>query len=141
MICVSRRRPLTAQGVDILGLFPFAIKSRKPHLVKGKIKMNWKFMTAVTLGLLLGLLVAPFEHKAVSASAAPANAHFQMQDATVDESNGQGQDVPTHEVFLLDTQSGQVWKFQGLFWGRDKDGATKVFRQPTFLTVTVESPK
>ena len=104
--------------------------------------MNWKWMAAAMLGLAIGLLVAPFEHRTVLASVAPANAHFQMQDATVDEPNGEGQDAPRHEVFLLDTESGKVWKFQGLAWGRDKDGTTKVFAAPEFNSVpVVESGK
>lgn len=104
-------------------------------------KMNWKWMIAAVLGLVIGLLVAPFEHKTVSASAAPVNAHFQMQDATVDEPNGEGQDAPRREVFLLDTESGRVWKFQGLAYGKDKDGITKIFSEPKFFSVVVESGK
>ncbi len=103
--------------------------------------MNWKFMIAGVFGLLAGLSIAPFEHRAVIASVAPTNAHFQMQDATVDEPNGQGQDAPTREVFLLDTESGKVWKFQGLVWGKDKDGTTKVFSEPRFIAIGVEAPK
>lgn len=103
--------------------------------------MNWKAIIAAVVGFGLGLSIAPFAHRTVSASVAPANAHFQIQDATVDESNGEGQDVPAHEVFLLDTESGKVWKFQGLEWGKDKDGAAKLFREPIFLTVAVESGK
>jgi hypothetical protein len=105
------------------------------------IKSNWKFMAVAIFGLLLGLSIAPFEHRTVFASTAPANTRFQMQDATVDEQNGEGQDVPTHEVFLLDTESGTVWKFQGLVWGREKDGSTKVFSEPRFIAVAVDPPK
>jgi hypothetical protein len=103
--------------------------------------MNWKFMVVGIFGLLAGLSIAPFEHRAVIASAAPIDAHFQILDATADEPNGQGEDVPTHEVFLLDTQSGKVWKFQGLVWGKDKDGTTKVFSEPRFIAVGVDAPK
>lgn len=98
-------------------------------------------MVAAIFGLVLGLLIAPFEHKTVLASIAPANAHFQMQSATVDEPNGEGQDVPRHEVFLMDTESGKVWKFQGLAWGKDKDGTAKVFSPPVFTSIAVESGK
>ncbi len=103
--------------------------------------MNWKWIAAMVLGLAIGLSVGHFGHSTVLASVAPANAHFQMQDATVDESNGEGQDAPRHEVFLLDTESGKVWKFQGLAWGRDKDGTVKMFAPPTFTSIAVESPK
>jgi hypothetical protein len=41
----------------------------------------------------------------------------------------------------LDTETGKVWKFQGLAWGKDKDGATKVFSEPKFFPVSVESGK
>jgi hypothetical protein len=104
--------------------------------------MNWKFMIACTFGLLVGLSIAPFEHRAVIASAAaPTDARFLIQNATADEPNGQGEDVPTHEVFLLDTQSGKVWKFQGLVWGKDKDGTMKVFSEPRFIAIDVDAPK
>jgi hypothetical protein len=103
--------------------------------------MNWKFMVAAISGLLAGLSIAPFEQRVVIASAAPTNTHFQMQDATVDESNGEGQNVPTHEVFLLDTESGKVWRFQGLVWSRDKDGSAKMIVEPKFFSVAVEPPK
>lgn len=103
--------------------------------------MNWKWTAAAAFGLVVGILVAPFEHKTVLASVAPINPHFQMQDATVDEPNGEGQDAPRREVFLLDTESGRVWKFQGLAYGRDKDGAMKVFSTPSFVNIAVESSK
>ena len=102
--------------------------------------MNWKLMAVAMLGLAIGLLAAPFEHRTVLASVAPTNAHFQMQDATVDEPNGEGQDTPRHEVFLLDTESGKVWKFQGLAWGQNKDGTARVFAPPEFIDVAVVEP-
>ncbi len=103
--------------------------------------MNWKWMVAVMFGLALGIVIAPFEHKTVLASAVPVNAHFQMQDATVDEPNGLGQDTPVHEVFLLDTESGSVWKFQGIVWVHDKDGQDKMFSEPKFIRIAVEPKK
>jgi hypothetical protein len=103
--------------------------------------MNWKLIATGICGLLIGSLIAPFEHKAVIASTAPTSTHFQMQDATVDEPNGEGQDVPRHEVFLLDTESGKVWKFQGLAWGKDKDGTAKLFSEPRFIAIGIDAPK
>lgn len=103
--------------------------------------MNWKLLVASVFGLLAGLSIAPFEHRTVVASTAPTNAHFQMQDAIAEESNGEGQDVPTHEVFLLDTESGNVWKFQGMVWNRDKDGHSKIFTEPTFISIPVQAHK
>src|ERR1039458_2757098 len=99
--------------------------------------MNWKWMVPAVAGTLAGMLLAPFAHKTVSASVAPVNAHFQIQDATVDESNGQGQDVPAHEVFLLDTESGSVWNFQGLVWAHGPDGKTQLLAEPAFHKVPV----
>jgi len=103
--------------------------------------MNRKWIVIAAFGVLIGLAIGPFEHRTVSASVAPANARFQLQDAIAEEPNGEGQDVPTHEVFLLDTESGKVWKFQGLVWGKDKDGQTKVFSEPRFIAVGVDAPK
>jgi hypothetical protein len=103
--------------------------------------MNWKWMVAGVIGVLLGLSIAPLQRRSVLASVAPTGAHFQMHDAMVDESNGEGQNIPTHEIFLLDTESGKVWKFQGMVWSKDKNGPGKIFREPTFVTVAVESGK
>jgi hypothetical protein len=103
--------------------------------------MNWKLAVVAILSLAVGLSIAPFEHRTVLASTVPADAHFQIQSATVDEPNSEGQEVITHEVFLLDTDSGKVWKFQGLVWTHDKDGVEKVISSPIFLPVGVESWK
>jgi hypothetical protein len=106
-----------------------------------KEKMNWKWVAAAIVGLAIGLSIASFERRTVFASTAPADAHFQMQAATVDEPDGAGGVAPVHEVFLLDTESGRVWKFQGLVWTHDKDGSSKMFSEPKFFTVAVESGK
>jgi hypothetical protein len=103
--------------------------------------MNWKWVAAAIVGLAVGLSIAPFERKTVFASTALADSHFQMQTATVDESDGAGGVTPVHEVFLLDTESGKVWKFQGLVWTHDKDGPSKLLSEPKFFSVAVESGK
>ena len=100
-----------------------------------------KLILAAVAGLAAGVSIAPFEHKTVLASTTRANAHFQMLEATVDESNAEGQDIPSHEVFLLDTEGGTVWRFQGLQIGRDKDGTTGILAEPVFLPITVQQPK
>ncbi len=61
--------------------------------------MNWKWMVSAAAGTLAGMLFAPFAHKTVSAAVAPVSAHFQIQDATVDEPNGQGQKSPRTKSF------------------------------------------
>lgn len=103
--------------------------------------MNWKWVIAGVFGVLLGLSIAPFEHKTILASAPPANAHFQMQDATVDESNGEGQVVLVHDVFLLDTESGNVWMYQSAHWRVKEDGSGKVLQGPVFSSIPVLSSK
>jgi hypothetical protein len=99
--------------------------------------MNWKWMVPAVAGTFAGMLFAPFAQKTVSASVAPVSAHFQIQDATVDEPNGQGQNVPAHEVFLLDTESGTVWQFQGLVWARGANGNDTILAEPSFHKVPV----
>ncbi|SPE27626.1 exported hypothetical protein [Candidatus Sulfotelmatomonas gaucii] len=100
--------------------------------------MNWKWVLVGILGVLLGLLIAPFEHKRVLASAAPVSTHFQIQAATVDESDGQGQRVPSHEVFLLDTESGEVWQFQGPVTAFNQTKGEAAFIPPKFFRVAVQ---
>jgi hypothetical protein len=101
--------------------------------------MNWKWGVAVALGLLLGLSLTLFQRKTVMASPVPVSTHFELQPATVEESNGQGQRVPVHEVFLLDTESGKVWQFQAAatVFDQSKGQATPI--GPKFSSVPVES--
>jgi hypothetical protein len=97
--------------------------------------MDSKVFAAVAVGTLIGLLFA-HESKTVQA-AVPNGSRFQIQAATADESNGQGGNVPTHEVFLLDGDTGKVWQFQGLVWNTDKDGNEHVMVTPMFSPVDV----
>jgi hypothetical protein len=55
-----------------------------------------------------------------SRSASP-QARFQLISAEVDAGVGMGGDV-THEVFLIDTQTGKVWRFQAGGVSKDKQG-------------------
>lgn len=103
--------------------------------------MNWKLVMAGIFGVLLGLSIAPVEHRTVLASATPASPHFQMQAAMVDESNGQGQRVPVHEIFLLDTESGEVWQFQGATMVFDQSKGEAIPVEPRFFRIPVESAK
>jgi hypothetical protein len=103
--------------------------------------MNWKWMIVGSFGILLGLSIAPLDHRAVSASTTPASIHFQMQPATVDESNGQGQRVPVHELFLLNTESGEIWQFQGATMVLDQNKGEAIPIGPKFSRVPVESSR
>lgn len=67
--------------------------------------MNAKVLLAVAVGTLVGLLVAPRASRTVQA-AVPIDTRFQMYSATI--SNTGGLD---HEEFLLDTQTGQIWRY------------------------------
>ncbi len=109
-------------------------------LPRGESRMNWKWIIAVALGMALGLTIAPFESRTVSASTAPVNAHFQIQDATVNEPGANGEELVIHEVFLLDTEGGRVWKFKPLQIAHQADGSTQAFPEE-FVSVPVEAAK
>ena len=97
--------------------------------------MKLSYVAVGACSLVVGLLLSPLEKKTVLA--ASESSHFQLHDATIDESDGATGTTPTHEIFLLNTESGQVWKFQALQWGRDKDGTGRIFSKPTFIPVSV----
>jgi len=102
--------------------------------------MNWKWIIIAALGVSLGLSIAPFENRTVSASTVPANAHFQIQDATVNEPGANGEEIVIHEVFLLDTDSGRIWKFKPLLLAHQADGSTQAFPEE-FVSVPIETGK
>lgn len=103
--------------------------------------MNWKWVIVGALGVFLGLLIAPFEHKTVLASPAPVSAHFEIQSATVDESNHEGGTIPVHEVFMLNTETGEVWQFQGPVTAFNQAKGESAFIPPKFSRIAVESAK
>ena len=103
--------------------------------------MNWKWIIAAVFGVAIGLSIAPFEHKTVLASVAPANAHFQLQSATVDESDSEGQPGTFHDVFLLDTETGNVWEYEGTNYIRDQNKKVETIVPPGFFPVRVQSSK
>ncbi len=74
------------------------------------MKMRWMFAAATT-GLLF--TIAPAQQKRTVAPAAPpSNQRFQLFSAQVEYKQDNGNDLPEHEVFLLDSQSGRVWRYQ-----------------------------
>ena len=97
--------------------------------------MKLSYLTVGACSLVIGMLFSPLERKTVLA--APESPHFQLHDATIDESDGEAGTVPTHEVFLLNTESGEVWKFQSLQWGKNKDGSLRLFSEPRFFPIPV----
>lgn len=102
--------------------------------------MNWKWIIIAAFGMALGLSIAPFENRTVSASIAPVNAHYQIQDATVNEPGANGEELVIHEVFLLDTEGGRVWKFKPLLLTHQPDGST-LAEPEEFVSVPVEAGK
>jgi|ERR1700733_3628312 len=108
-----------------------------------------RYDSAMKRGIRLTLLFAMFSFlifmhgdKAVlAASPDLANGHFQMMAAVVDELNGEGNSIPTHEVFLLDTDAGKVWKFQGTVWtGSNQNGKSKIIYPEMFVSIPVNKP-
>lgn len=103
--------------------------------------MNWKWAAVGILGFTLGMSIAPYEQKTVIASTTSAGMKFQIQAATVDESNGEGHRIPVHEVFLLNTHSGEVWQFQGAAMVFDRNTGEAMPVKPKFSRVEVEFAK
>jgi hypothetical protein len=92
--------------------------------------MNWRLILAVTVGLLLGAALSPFERRRVSAAVTvPANTHFQLLAAVVDElPSGQTDRLaPYNKIFLLDTESGKVWKYETARTVTRTDGSKEDF--------------
>jgi len=82
--------------------------------------------------LLVALFVAPITTLPVAIAAAqqrptqpaaplPANTgRYQLLSLTVDEQNGKKDEMlPAHELFLLDTQTGKLWKYQPMVQLKD----------------------
>jgi len=105
------------------------------------MKVNWELVLVGIVGVLVGIAIAPFEQKAARASASQFGGNFQIQAATVDEYTGSGQRTPVHEVFLLNTGTGEVWQFRGAMMGynQEKGEASQIPAQ--FSRVAVESSK
>lgn len=79
------------------------------------------------------------DNAVLAASPDLANGHFQLQAVMVDEPNGEGIVAPAHEVFLVDTDTGKVWKYQPLQWAKNKDGSYKILNPDLFVPVQVGS--
>jgi hypothetical protein len=79
------------------------------------------------------------DNAVLAASPDPANGHFQLQAVIVDEPNGEGVVAPVHEVFLVDTDTGKVWKYQPLQWAKNKDGSSRILNPDFFVPVQVGS--
>lgn len=77
----------------------------------------------------------------LAASPDLTSGHFQLMAAVVDELNGEGNSIPTHEVFLLDTDTGRVWKFQGTVWTSNSSGKSKVLMPEMFVSIPINQPK
>jgi hypothetical protein len=82
----------------------------------------------------------PGDRSVLAASPDLASGHFQMMAAVVDELNGEGNSIPTHEVFLLDTDTGKVWKFQGTVWSSNQNGKGKIYMPEMFVSIPVNKP-
>jgi len=106
------------------------------------VGMNGKqpLIFLVTLCLFSSL---PGDKTVMAASPDLSGGHFQLQAAIVDEPTGDGTVAPVHEVFLIDTETGKVWKYQPLQWGKNKDGSGRVFAEPFFdpIQVGIRPPK
>ena len=104
--------------------------------------MKPNYLVIAVAGLIMGLLIAPFERKTVlAAPAVAASSHFQLQSATVDVAETGQTRVPAHELFLLDSENGKVWQYQGLVTATGPDGSTQLLTEPHFFSVSVDKPK
>lgn len=104
------------------------------------MKLDWRLTLAAVVGLSVGLSFSLLGHRKVLAAATPTTAHFQLLTAVVDEQpSGSDRLVPYNRVFLLDSESGTVWKYQGGLAITVSDGS-KQYVPASFAPVTVESP-
>jgi hypothetical protein len=77
--------------------------------------------------------VAPRLGGTVQAAPPATGTRYQLQGVMVDESDGRGGTQPIHEAFLVDTEAGRVWSFQGLEWHERADGKSDIMALPTFV--------
>jgi len=102
--------------------------------------MKSKIITATAV--ILGLAAILYAQSTQKQTSVPSTSHrFQIVAAETDEQAGQDHPelvVTGHSVFLLDTETGKVWKYQ---WPRTiQDSKGKWFPiNSTFLPVQVES--
>jgi hypothetical protein len=79
----------------------------------------------------------PGDKTVLAASPDLANGHFQLQAVIVDDSTN----TPVHRLFLVDTDTGKVWRYQPVFTQADANGAPKVIAAESFVPVPVVQSK
>ena len=99
--------------------------------------MNWKLLVAVAVGMLIGLMASPRLSRTVKADALPSR--FQVASATFDQENSAGLEVISHEAFLVDGDTGRVWRYQPTTVGETSPGHS-VLTLEKFISVGIEDP-
>ena len=123
----------------------FAKSSRYGASIIPPLRYHYPMKNGTRFTLLFAMLFLlafmPGDSPVLAASPDLASGHFQMMAAVVDELNGEGTSIPTHEVFLLDTNTGKVWKFQGTVWtSSNQNGKGKIFMPEMFVSIPVNKP-
>ena len=80
-------------------------------------------VSSLIIMLLPGLAAVGQQSTPTASRSGLSQARFQLMSAEVDAGVGMGGDV-THEVFLIDTQTGKVWRFQPAGMSKEKQGNT-----------------
>ncbi|SRR6266852_9611023 len=83
------------------------------------------------------LVVAAFAQTAQRSSIASSQ-RYQLLSAQVEEQTVDGTDVPAHVVFLLDTQSGKVFRYQDARLLKGKEGEKPMAIHEKFYPVEIE---
>ena len=73
----------------------------------------------------------PGDRAVLAASPDLANGHFQLQAVVVDNAEG----TPLHRLFLLDTDTGRVWRYQPVFINANGDGTASTIAPEGFVLV------
>jgi len=68
-------------------------------------------------------------------SSPAASGRYQLIPALLDDAAS----TPLKTVFLLDTQTGKVWKYQEAFTLHEQDGTTRIM-PATFVSVDIGAP-
>jgi outer membrane protein assembly factor BamB len=63
--------------------------------------------------------------------------NFQLQSVVVDDGKGN----PVHKLFLLDTETGKVWRYQPVVVNANADGTVTTLFPESFVPVSVVQSK
>jgi outer membrane protein assembly factor BamB len=101
------------------------------------MKIARRLLTVLTALVLFAFMLGDGKVKASSPD--PINGHFQLQSVIVDQPVAAGGTVAAHDLFLVDTDTGRVWRYQPVNITRNSDGTFKGTIPDAFIPVPVPS--